>query len=225
MAKLTDINIKDLSKKIDDISEKVDKIEEIVKEEVSEVKEEKVEPEKEIKEEKTEKSKMVNSKNPFTSEECVDILNYRIEQEEQSSRLYEAMSLWLNDNGFVGAAKRWKQDSKDELEHAGWAKEFLLAMGIQPKLPALKEPVQEFKGLADIIEQSYEHEILVTQQCNDLAKHAMEYGNHLLYQLAIKYLKEQQEELEVAQDRLDRLKMAGDDKIAIMLFDQELGNF
>lgn len=226
MAKLTDIDLKGLNKKIDDISDKIDEIIDDEKEEMDSSEEEKTEDIKEeVKEIKETKETMKNPKNPFTSKECIDILNFRIEQEEQSSRIYEAMSLWLNDNGFVGAAKRWKQDSLDELTHANWAKEFLLAMGIQPKLHALKEPTQEFEGLLDIVIQSYDHEIMVTEQCNDLAKHAMEYGNHLLYQLAIKYLQEQQEELETGQNRLDRLKMAGDDKIAIMLLDQELGDF
>ena len=161
--------------------------------------------------------------NPFASKECIDLLNFRIEQEELSSRLYQAMSLWLNDNGFMGAAKAWLKDAEGEMEHAGWAKEFLLDMGVQPKLPTLAMPVQKFEGLCDIIEQSYAHEIVVTTQCNDLAKHAMTYGNHLLYQLAIKYLQEQQEELGKLQTLLDKLTAFGEDKIALRLLDTELG--
>jgi ferritin len=162
--------------------------------------------------------------NPFASPECIAILNYRIEQEEQSSRLYQAMSLWLNDNGFLGAAKAWLKDAGDEMEHAQWAKEFLLDMGIQPTLPALQQPQQTFEGLCDVIEKSYQHEIVITQQCNDLAKHAMQSGNHLLYQLAVKYLHEQQEELGKLQNLLDKLQAFGEDKIAIRLLDNELGS-
>ena len=52
---------------------------------------------------------MINSggqsgKNPLLSEECVNTLQYRIQQEEQSSRIYLAMSLWLNNEGYTGAA-------------------------------------------------------------------------------------------------------------------------
>lgn len=184
-------------------------------------------PKMDIKEEKKE-SKTEESvevlKNPFASKECIDILNFRIEQEELSSRIYQAMSLWLNDNGFMGAAKAWLKDAEGEMEHAQWAKEFLLDMGVQPKLPALTMPVQKFGGLCDIIEQSYTHEILITTQCNDLAKHAMTYGNHLLYQLAIKYLQEQQEEIGKLQTLLDKLKAFGEDKIALRLLDNELGS-
>jgi ferritin len=230
MAKLSEMDVSSITKKVDKLTTKVDKIEskieeikiEETKEEISEVEEVKEVTDEKVKETSTDKK---SCKNPFASDECIKMLNFRIEQEEQSSRIYEAMSLWLNDNGFKGAAKRWKQDSLDELKHAGWAKEFLLAMGCQPKLPALKEPVQEFEGLLDIVIQSYDHEIMVTEQCNDLAKYAIGYGNHLLYQLAIKYLTEQFEEIMVSQDRIDRLTMAGNDKIAILLIDQELGDF
>lgn len=180
--------------------------------------------EKEMPEKSNQETKEYNTSNPFISKECIDILNFRIEQEEQSSRLYQSMSLWLNDNGYMGAAKAWLKDSEDELLHAQWAKDFLLDMGIQPLLPALKQPQQSFKDLCDVIKQSYQHEIVVTQQCNDLAKHAMEYGNHLLYQLAIKYLKEQQEELGKLQTLLDKLEAFGEDKIAIRLLDNELGS-
>jgi ferritin len=164
----------------------------------------------------------LSNKNPFASKECIEILNYRIEQEEQSSRLYHSMSMWLNDNGFMGASKAWQKDSEGEMEHAGWAKEFLLDMGIQPRIPALKEPEQKFAGLPDIIKKSYDHEIMVTKQCSELASHAMKYNNHLLYQLAIKYLTEQQEELGKLQTLIDKLEAFGEDKIALRLLDNEL---
>ena len=160
--------------------------------------------------------------NPFASKECIDILNFRIEQEEYSSRLYTAMSMWLNDHGYLGAAPVWEKDAEGEMVHAGWAKSFLLDMGITPKTPALKEPPQTFTGLPDVIKQSYAHEIMVTQQCNDLASHAMKYGNHLLYQLAMKFLTEQQEELGKVQNLVDQLEAFGEDKIAMRLFDHEL---
>jgi len=160
--------------------------------------------------------------NPF-DKDYIEILNFRIEQEEYSSRLYQAMSVWLDNSGFVGAAKAWKKDAEGEMEHAQWAKDFLLDMGITPQLPALKEPPHSFKGLPDVIRLSYAHEIKITQQCNDLADYAMKKGNHLLYQLALKYMQEQQEEMGKVQTYVDKLASFGEDKIALRLFDTELG--
>lgn len=163
-------------------------------------------------------------RNPFATESVISILNYRIQQEEQSSRLYHAMSIWLDDNGYMGAAKKWQKDSEDEMTHANWAKEYLLDMGIQPKIPALKEPVQNFKDLCDVINQSYDHEVVVTQQCNDLANQALKSADNLLYQLANKFLQEQQEELGKLQTLIDKLETFGEDKIALRLLDNELGS-
>jgi len=163
------------------------------------------------------------TRNPFATQSVIDALNYRIENEENSSRLYHAMSMWLNDNGYIGASKAWQKDSDDEMGHAMWAKEYLLDMGIQPKIPALKEPTQSFTGLPDIIRQSYKHEIDVTNQCNTLANTALKSGDNLLYQLANKFLQEQQEELGKVQTLLDKLEAFGEDKIAMRLLDNELG--
>lgn len=163
------------------------------------------------------------SKNSLVTKECIDILNFRIEQEELSSRLYHSMSIWLNDKGYMGAAKAWQTDADGEMVHASWAKEFLLDMGIKPKIPALKEPSQTFEGLPDIIRKSYDHEILVTKQCNDMGIQALKMNNHLLYQLATKYMIEQQEELGKIQTLVDKLEAFGEDKVALKLLDQELG--
>lgn len=164
------------------------------------------------------------NKNPFATKSVIDILNFRIEQEEQSSRLYHAMSMWLNDNGYMGAAKAWQKDSDDEMGHANWAKEYLLDMGVKPTIPALAKPQQDFTGLPQIIRLSFDHEVKVTNQCNDLAKEAMKTSDHLLYQLANKFLQEQQEELGKVQTLVDKLNAFGEDKIAMRLLDEELGS-
>jgi len=162
-------------------------------------------------------------KNQLISKECINLLNFRVEQEEQSSRLYHSMAIWLNDNGYMGASKAWQVDADGEMVHAGWAKEFLLDLGIKPIIPALKEPMQSFAGLPDIIRKSYDHEVIVTKQCSELAKHAMKDGEPILLQLALKYMSEQQEELGKIQTLVDKLEAFGEDPIAMRLLDNELG--
>jgi ferritin len=166
---------------------------------------------------------LLKKRNPLLSDTGVQILNYRIEQEELSARLYLSMSMWLNDNGYVGAAKRWKQYSDEEILHSNWAREYLLAMGVQPSTPALAQMKQTFGGLPDIIHMSYNHEITVTKQCKEMAASAQKEGDYLLYQFAFKYLSEQVEEHEKMQDLVDKLEAFGTDKIALRLLDEELG--
>lgn len=166
-----------------------------------------------------------SKKNPLITDKCIDYLNYRIEQEEYSSRIYLAMSMWLDDRGFVNAAKLWKKYSEEERAHADMAREYLLDLGIQPDTPALKQPPQNFSGLPQIIRDSYDHEVEITNQCKDLASHAMEMADHLLYQLAATYLKEQIEEVGKAQNWIDQLESFGEDKIAMRLLDHEMKDY
>jgi ferritin len=171
------------------------------------------------------KETATKSKNPLITDECIKILNYRIEQEDYSSRVYLAMSMWLDDKGFVNAAKLWKKYSDEERGHADIAREYLLDLGIRPKTPLLNQPVQEFSGLPQIIRDSYDHEVDITVQCKELAAHAMKMGDHMLYQLAATYLKEQIEEVGKAQNWIDQLESFGEDKIAMRLLDHEMKDY
>jgi len=152
----------------------------------------------------------------------IKLLNFRISQEEYSSRLYLAMSMWLNFTGYSGAAKVWKKYSDEEQVHANWAYEYLLDLDSMPTVPAIKQPTGEFKSLPQIIVMSKKHEIKVTQQCQELAKSAQAEGDYMTVELAQRYLKEQVEELAKTQYWIDRLKIFGTDKIALRLLDDEM---
>jgi len=169
------------------------------------------------------RSPSTKGKNPLLSEECAKYLNYRVQQEEQSARIYLSMSMWLDNNGYLGAAKLWKKYSDEEMGHANFAREYLLAMGVQPITPKLDPPNQTFSGLPEIVQMSFDHEIDVTTQCKSLADHAMSIKDHILYQLALKYLTEQVEEHEKMQNWVDRLTAFGEDNIALRMLDEEMG--
>jgi ferritin len=135
----------------------------------------------------------------------IEQLNYRIQQEEFSSRLYKQMSLWLNDEGFINLSKIYNKYSQEELDHASWAADFLLAHGIKPDLKELNAPndIYEISSLKDILDLILSHEKEITNQCNDLASLALKENSHTLYSLASKYCHEQVEELEKAITFLD----------------------
>lgn len=153
------------------------------------------------------------------SEKIVKLMNYRIQQEEASSRIYKAMSSWLGFNGYTGAEKLWQKYSDEERIHLEWAYAYLLDLNIKPDTPSLPEPQNEFKGLAQIIALSYSHEVDITNQVKVLAKAAQDEGDYLLLPLALKYCSEQVEELSKTQLLLDQLESFGSDKIALRLLD------
>lgn len=159
------------------------------------------------------------------SQNLIKLLNYRIEQEEFSSRLYKAMSIWLNYSGFLGAAKLWNTYSNEEMVHANWAYEYLLDMDELPVVPMIKQPQTNFTGLVDIIKRSYEHEQEVTRQCQEFATACFKDGDYMALELAQKYLKEQQEELSKTVTWLDRLEAFGESKECLRLLDNEMGEY
>lgn len=158
----------------------------------------------------------------FLSESMVKLLNYRIEQEEFSSRLYHSMSLWANNKGYIGAGKLFKKYGEEELAHADKAAQMLLANGIQPITPALDKPKQEFEDLPKAIKEAYKHEIEITKQCYALTKAAYAEENYMVVELGLWYAKEQVEELDKFQTMLDKLEIYGEGGNLLRELDEEM---
>ena len=162
-------------------------------------------------------------RNPLLSNEGVSLLQYRIQQEEQSSRIYQSMSLWLNNEGYTGAASLWLKYSQEELVHADFSRQYLLSMGVTPSVPTLNAETTVYKGLPQIVEMSYDHEIVITKQLKEFADKSFKSGDYMLYTLAFQFLKEQVEEHDKMQTWIDKLKAFGTDRIALRLLDEEMG--
>jgi len=159
----------------------------------------------------------------YLSEKMKTLLKFRIEQEELSSRLYQSMAQFLEFNGFEGAAKLWYKYSDEESTHAKLITQFMLDLDYLPPMPTIREPQLEFDGLEDIINKSYEHEVLVTNQCKDLAIQAFKENDLLTYGIAQRLVNEQVEELAKTTLWKDKIESFGSDKIALKLLDQEMG--
>ena len=125
--------------------------------------------------------------NELITTETIQLLQYRIQQEELSSRLYEQMSLYLNDKGYLQFAKLYKKYAEEEMKHSQWSKDYILAFGVKPELQRLDSPECDFEGLPDIINKTLEHEIEISKQCKNLAKFANDNADYLLFDLAMKY--------------------------------------
>lgn len=153
------------------------------------------------------------------SKECIDILNYRINQEQISSKLYEAMGLWLDNIGLKNFAKLYEKFYKEELDHANFAKEYLLSYGITPKMKAIPEQQCDYASLQEIIDSTLTHEQDITRQCEELLFFAKKNNHGTLETLALKYCSEQVEELDRSKNIQDHSKLTND----LLLFDHYIG--
>ena len=154
---------------------------------------------------------------------CLELLQKRNHEEEMSARLYEDMYMFLENKGFTNLGALWHKYAHEELTHADWAREYMLNLGIQPELRDMPKLTGDYSGLVDVIKKSYKHEIEITEQCKELASSAMAHGDHMLYELAMKYLKEQIEELGKMQNWMDKLETFGTSADALHRLEIEAG--
>ena len=159
----------------------------------------------------------------WISNNIENLINYRISQEEYSSRLYLAMSKWLQNNGYDGASKLFKKWADEEMVHAGFSYSYLQDVNCIPKVQTVREPDKEFSGLKDIVNKAVEHEMKITEQCNELVKACHEENDYVTLNLALKYTNEQIEEIAKTTYWNDRLEEFGDSKSSLFAIDNEMG--
>jgi ferritin len=163
----------------------------------------------------------------FISKKIEDLLNFRILEEEKSSRIYLAMSEYLKFHGFEGAAALWKKYSDEEMVHARKVYTYLSDLDLYPVVQTIPEPQRDFKGgLIEICKLSYEHEMDITKQCNELAKVALAEGDHMTTALGQWFVTEQTEEIGKITYWLNRIDILGGEKIsplALYMLDGEMG--
>lgn len=162
--------------------------------------------------------------NGMIPDKVVELLQYRINQEELSSRMYLAMSEWLDYHGYFGAAKLWAKYSQEELTHARWAYAHLADHDILPIVDPLKDVKTDFESLIEIIYDSFKHEIDIANQCKKLVDVCMAEKDYITVNLAYKYANEQTEELGKLQKWIDRLATFGTAPTELRLLDEEMGD-
>ena len=154
----------------------------------------------------------------------IKLLNYRINQEEYSSRLYHAMSLWLDNQGYISAAELWQKYSDEELVHAAKVKDFLKSFGIMPEIQTIQDvDTSNFKDLPNIIKLSFEHELEISRQCEELAKAGNEDDNLMVYDLGMWLVREQIEEQDKVQTLMDKVNLFYDgSKVSLALLEEKI---
>ena len=148
--------------------------------------------------------------NKLLNDKIIDVVNHRINQEEYSSRLYKYMSLWLKTKGYANTSDLYKKYAKEERVHAEWAIEYLTNYNITPNLKPIQSPVMEFTCCGDVLEKTLEHELEITRQCEKLYELATVLKKPSLQELALRFCKEQDEEISKALDLLDQYKLTSD---------------
>jgi ferritin len=157
------------------------------------------------------------------SKKMVDAINNQINKEMYSAYLYMAMSAKADEDGYKGAAIWFMVQYHEEMVHAMKFFEYVADQGGSVKLAAIAEPPRNFTSLLDMFEKTLEHEKFVTRSINDLIELAIADKDHASQAFLDWYVTEQVEEEKNDNDIIQTLRMIGDNKSALFLYDKDIG--
>ena len=151
-----------------------------------------------------------------------DALNKQIEIEASSSQFYLAMASWSENAGFPGTSDFLYMHSDEEREHMLKLVKYVNERGGTADVPALAAPPKDFGSLTKIFEQLLAHETMVTSEINEVVDVCLSEKDYTTHNFMQWYVSEQLEEEALARMILDKVKMIGEDKGGMYLFDRDI---
>ena len=137
-------------------------------------------------------------------------LNAQIGREFAASQQYVAAAVYYDGQTLPRLASFFYEQAKEERMHAMMMVQYLLDVGVEPKIPGVEAPKQNFKNFIAPVELALNQEKEVGQQISDLVGIARDEKDYLSEQFVQWFLKEQIEEVALMQSLLDVAKRAGD---------------
>jgi ferritin len=149
-------------------------------------------------------------------------LNQQVVLEAESSQIYLAMASWAEVEGYMGIATFLYKHSDEERIHMLKLVKFLNERGGHGVIPALKEPPPKYKGVRLLFQQILDHEIHVSNEINKLVDICLKEKDYTTHNFLQWYVSEQIEEEALARHIIDKLKLIGDDKGGLYIFDRDV---
>lgn len=155
-------------------------------------------------------------------QELAEALNRQIGIELESSIAYLQMAAYFEAESLTGFAHWMRLQSEEERSHALRFFDYLLHRGGRVSLPALEAPRTDFDSPTAVFEAALDQERRVSDAIENLHDVARDANDAASFPLLQWFLEEQVEEEATVGKILDRLRMAGDDRGALLILDREL---
>jgi ferritin len=149
-------------------------------------------------------------------------LNKQIELEAASSQYYLAMASWAETQGLAGIAEFLYTHSDEERMHMLKLIKYINERGGKASIPALKAQPQNFKSVNYVFEEVLKHEINVSNEINGLVETCLKEKDYTTHNFLQWYVSEQIEEEALARKIIDKLRLIGNDKSGMYLFDRDI---
>jgi ferritin len=149
-------------------------------------------------------------------------LNNQVRIEAESSQIYLSMASWAETHGLEGISKFMYAQSDEERMHMLKMVKFINERGGHAQVTQLKAPKTTYTTFQEMFEESYKHEIYVSESINELVHISLtekDYASHNFLQW---YVAEQIEEEAQAKTILDKINLIGNDKGGLYLFDRDI---
>ena len=152
-----------------------------------------------------------------------DAINSQINAEFWSAYLYLSMAQYFHAQGRSGMAHWFEIQFQEEQAHAQILINYLNSRDGRVLLSAIDAVPTEWKSELDAFEEVLKHEQKVTALINDLYYVAESERDYATRARLDWFVTEQVEEEETAREIIDRLKLIGDNGLAMYTLDTELG--
>jgi len=151
-------------------------------------------------------------------------LNAQIKLELSSAYTYLGMAAYCEAANFPGMAHWLELQAKEELEHAMKIYGHVNDRGGKVALQAIPEPATEYAAPLAVFEAVLAHEQKITASIHKLYALAVEEKDYASIPMLQWFIDEQVEEEKSADEVLQKIRMAGESKSALLFIDSQLGN-
>ena len=149
--------------------------------------------------------------------------NEQIKNELAAAYVYLSMSAHLEVENLPGFAHWMRLQAEEELSHAMRLFDYVIRRGGRVELHAIDAPAGSFASVAAIFDDVVENEREVTGMIHRLYELSAAEGDWAAQQELQWFISEQVEEEDSTSTARDQVRMAGDDKAALLMLDQQFG--
>ena len=141
-------------------------------------------------------------------------LNAQITKEAHASQIYLSYAAWADSQGFGGIANFLFRHAQEERNHMMKILEYILKRGAKVQLTAIPAPPEPPGSVNNCFEKIFEHEVDNTKAVYKLVKMSFDEEDWATWNFMQWFVKEQIEEETLAMNLLNKMKIAGGEKVS-----------
>ncbi|MCL5129309.1 ferritin [Algibacter sp. L4_22] len=152
-------------------------------------------------------------------------LNAQMTKEAHASQIYLSYAAWADRQGFSGTASFLFRHANEERNHMMKILEYILKRGAEVVVTVIPAPPESPVSINNCFEKIFDHEVDNTKAIYKVVKLSHTEEDWGTYNFMQWFVKEQVEEETLAMNLLDKIKIAGGEKMssdALYSFDKDM---